>query len=285
MLPDERYVRSTLRKQFGQDFKQMDALHNLAVRAVHRAITPIKGMDLLTVLVASGLYVKASKQFRSIQTLCQAGLGTDGYALTRNLFETALALVFVLRNRVTLKRGGVRVGKVDRRPLGSRFRARLYLANVAFEALRTLNDWDRTKGLKRIAQRQINRAKVLQEATRAQKVIGSAWTQRLKDTRNYCGVTLKDLAQTVRLSQAYATLYRSASWSTHATDIEQFVRKLPDSRVSLQLRPSDLLIAETIKGASVTLLMCLSFMNDRLSLRLDARIRRHELRLGVGRPK
>lgn len=85
----------------------MTALHNFAVSILNPQIKirGSKGIDDSVVYVCLGLFVKACRQFRSVQRLCQAGLGSDAHALTRNLFETWLALMFVERRRVTLKQG------------------------------------------------------------------------------------------------------------------------------------------------------------------------------------
>ena len=144
MLPGERAVRLHLRRTFSNELRHMEALHNLAVRSLSRRLRPQHGIDTHTLWVAAGLFAKACKQHRAIQILCRAGLGTDAHALTRNLFETTLALFFVLRKRVTLKQGGRRTARVDWRPLNSRLRSRLYNSNIQFEKQRAAKDWIRT---------------------------------------------------------------------------------------------------------------------------------------------
>src|SRR4051794_29878373 len=56
--------------------------------------------------LALGLYAKACKQFRGIIILGERGFGDEVTVLTRSLFETTLALNFILNESITLKRDG-----------------------------------------------------------------------------------------------------------------------------------------------------------------------------------
>jgi len=97
---------------------------------------------------------------------------------------------------------------------------------------------------------------------------------------------LKDLALTLRLAQAYATLYRSASWSTHATDLPQFVRLAPRAGTpTLYLSPGDAWVPQTIRGASLLLVICIEFLNERFGLGHEQRIQEEKHRLGFGRTR
>src|SRR5262249_42730366 len=55
--------------------------------------------------LALGLYAKACKQFRAIIILAERGFGGELAVLTRSLFETTLALAFIITEQVILKRG------------------------------------------------------------------------------------------------------------------------------------------------------------------------------------
>ena len=280
MLPNEGSVRAELARAHNSDFANMHSLQALAVSVIDPRITIRQSVGIVStvVYVRLGLYVKACRQFRSIQLLCEAGIGSDAHALTRNLFETSLALLFVARRRVTLKRNGKRIGRVGKRALGSRLRARLYLANVQFEAERTLGDWERTPGLKRSAARSFDAVGIRGRSADAAQIIGVEWTKRLRDQKSYSGLNLREWAVSLGLAQPYAIVYRSGPWSTHATDLQQFVTRT-DSGSELLLEPSSDLIPQSIYSASRALLTCLDVMNDRFRLGLDSKLSPHKERL------
>jgi len=288
MLPDEQIVRAELQARFAEAFQGMSGLLSFAAGLVTSGeirLTQLRGLDPAVVQVALGLYVKACKQFRSILALCEYGLGEDAHALTRNLFETTVALVFVLRHRVTLTSQGKTLPRVRGKPLTAKLRARLYMANIAFEHQRTLYEWERTKGLKHAA-KTLDKKGISERVNAAEKAIGQEWSKRLKERRTYSGTTLKDLALTLRLAQAYATLYRSASWSTHATDLPQFVRLAPRAGTpTLYLSPGDAWVPQTIRGASLLLVICIEFLNERFGLGHEQRIQEEKHRLGFGRTR
>jgi hypothetical protein len=80
-----------------------------------------RGIDRRVILTGIGLYVRALKQHRSAVTLAERGLGEDALAVTRHLFETTMAVAFLLRHRITLKAQGA-VVKVMGYPLTTRWR-------------------------------------------------------------------------------------------------------------------------------------------------------------------
>jgi hypothetical protein len=282
MLPNEPAVERDLASRFGNQFTEMTALHTFAVSILAPQITikGSKGVDGSVVYVCLGLFVKACRQFRSVQHLCQAGLGSDAHALTRNLFETWLALMFVARRRVTLKQGKKRLGSVGKRALGSRLRARLYLANAAFESERVVKDWESTVGLKRSAKVKLDGQSIRMGAADAATAIGAEWTKRLKEKKSYSGLNLRELAHSFRVDAAYATLYRSASWSTHAVDLNQFLANTANG-LELKLEPSDDWIEPTIGGASLTLVCCIDVLNDRFHLALDSQLAPYKAKHGL----
>src|SRR4051794_6808031 len=57
---------------------------------------PVPGVTGRARSLALGLYAKACKQFRGILILGERGFGGEVTVLTRSLFETALALNFIM---------------------------------------------------------------------------------------------------------------------------------------------------------------------------------------------
>ncbi len=82
-------------------------------------------------MVGLGLLAKACKQYRAVGAMVELGLGDVADSIARMMFESMLAIHFVLRAEVNLTRDGVPVGPVPNRPLTTRLRTSLYLANDA----------------------------------------------------------------------------------------------------------------------------------------------------------
>src|SRR5438128_790798 len=112
----------------------MADLHDVVVNMFggNWKITKTKGLDEVVTYTVAGLLTKACKTFRAVRVLCAAGLGTDAGAVARSLFETTIAIVFILKTR-------------------SKERARIFHAYDAEQRLKMLDHWKRTKGLKRKA--------------------------------------------------------------------------------------------------------------------------------------
>lgn len=75
MLPDEAEARAKLLELFRSEFVQMSELYDLSVRLISfpLKIAARPSLDKSTADVALALYVKACRQRRAIQLLCEAG--------------------------------------------------------------------------------------------------------------------------------------------------------------------------------------------------------------------
>lgn len=279
MPPDETEARAKLRTVFEEEFDQLAALQVLSVSLIPfpLRIDSHSTIDRSVVDVALGLYVKACRQIRGIQLLCEAGLGSDAYALTRHLFETTLALSFVLSPRVVLRQDGKRLPKVKGRPFSTRFRARLYIANLAFERERMLRRWKATKGLKRRGVTTLDVKAIQKRAQDGAAVIGPEWTARLRRSRSYSGLTIKDLAASLDFRTSYETFYRMSSWPAHAIDADAPFT----GEFTLDIAPSARGVAKAISSASLLILKCCDDLNSALRLGKDADIAVRAARLGA----
>jgi hypothetical protein len=150
MLPKETQAKAYLQQHYTADFDAMTGVLDLALHIVTNPmqITKPKGLYEKVIITALGVYVKACKQYRSIQVLCEHGLTEDAQALCRNLCETTIALYFLLRHRVKLKNGNKPVPAVPGKPLSTKFRSDLYLAHGILQKEKMLNDMGQTKGMK-----------------------------------------------------------------------------------------------------------------------------------------
>src|SRR5437899_2303953 len=109
MLPGEAPARRQVRAVHGALLRDTNVFHSFAVgllAAGELNLQGVRDVDPVVALVTLGLFTKACWQHRSVQLLARSGLGADALALARCLFETALALGFVLKDRIRLRGDG-----------------------------------------------------------------------------------------------------------------------------------------------------------------------------------
>ena len=152
------------------------------------------GIDDYVAVVALGLVAKACKQYRAIGEMVSLGLGEVADSNARMLFETMLAVDFIMRRRVALKRGAAPLPAVPGRPMTTKFRTSLYLAHDAFNQQKFVRGMLDTPGLRRKMSARI-RNEINQVAADWEATIGPEWTERID--RTYSGVNIKDLAQSL----------------------------------------------------------------------------------------
>jgi hypothetical protein len=184
-----------------------------------------------------------------------------------------LAIAFVLRYRVTFLQQGAKLGAVPGFPATTRLRARMFLANIFLEEERTHREFARTPGLKKWAKALATAPARAAEATQG---IGEVWARRLKSTRSYSGLSVKDLSLSLGLGQAYATHYRMASWSIHPVQIGRHLTIDADGQNRVNLSPGLDDVAVALDTANSFLVACLRFVDDRLGLSLGASLADHE---------
>jgi hypothetical protein len=282
LLPNERAAAKEVSRQLGAELKRAAAFHEMATAPLVRVPLRFKkkrGLDQTVVGIAIGLYVRALKQHRAIQVLARRGMGHEALALSRNLFETTVAIAWLLRHRLALQQGGVKVPGVPGFPLTTWFRARLFLANLYLEEERTAGEWSRTPGLRRVGARTFPSSTT--RVAKVTAVIGQEWTRRLRASRSYSGLSLKNLAASLRLSPAYATHYRAGSWSTHPVQLVRHIELNPNGPATIHLSPNLSDVEPAVETANVLLMACLEFLNDRLGLSLEAKISSQRKALGL----
>lgn len=195
-LPYEDEVRVLIRQRLEPELTIASALLDLAI-GVYTSETPMapaKGLDDLVVVVALGLVAKACKQYRAIVDIVELCLDEVANSNCRMLFETMLAVNFILRPRVILMKDGKKLKLIHGKPLTTKFRTRLYLANNAFNAQKIANAYAATPGLKRRMSKDA-RSEARRQATVWEIEIGPDWTRRLKDA--YVGVGIIGLAESL----------------------------------------------------------------------------------------
>lgn len=195
---------------------------------------------------AYALDIRACRQFRSVIELCMRGEAHDAAVLTRTMFESLLALEFVLKPRISLKRYKERYKSDAPSSMPNLLRARLYLTYFGFqwEVLRSRN---RSKpGAKRHARRLASQVpkQVLDDY---ESLIGSVWVERFKrNPRTYSGLTVSELAQAIGPVYArwYNVIYAIQSGAVHASNAAELLHSInafwhdTPGRVEGALRPA-----------------------------------------------
>lgn len=278
MLPWEEEFPASL-------LKSHPALVSVANRAQAFALSTLqterfrvskrRGLRRPTLALTAGLLTKATKQHRAVQLLTMRGLGQDAATVTRALFETMLAIHFLLAHRVTprtFQQGKViRIAPIPRRPLTTVFRTKLFIANSAFEQERMYESYRQTRGLRRRASGYA-RSGCATAVKESEARIGPQWTRRLKGSKSYAGLPLRDLALTLGFAHVYATLYRVGSWHTHVVDFHRHVNLDRDGVATLRLLSDIADVPQALHGATTLLVMSYAKVTQRLGEGWDADI-------------
>jgi len=205
----DRDIASSIRSNHIELFELSEEIFNAAITLITDRkidLRKARGVGSLTHNVSIGVYNKICKLFRGIYLLAGSGMSREADILARSQFEAVLAYYFLMKPRLTLRQNGKKLDPVPGKSLTTKFRTSLYLARRAFESLRKVEYYARTPGFKQFAKK-FNKATLKTNAERWEAKIGPEWTKRLKRTRMYSGVKLKDLATSLGLNGAYDAAY------------------------------------------------------------------------------
>jgi Family of unknown function (DUF5677) len=290
MLPFENDVRHEIETAFKKELAEARELLRLALDMLGSdgngnltvPSTRVPGVGDWARLLALGLHAKACKQFRTIIMVGEAGFGGEMTVLTRSLFETALAIEFIMKERVVLKRDGNEIDIDPSRPLTTDFRAQLYGARVALLTEKRLKDWDEYPELKEIKAILGNPADVAVQAAVAKSAVGEAWWKALK--KGLAGLTVKALADSLGVLGYYVMIYGDQSEVAHAGDgFSHFDVADDGSHGRLDLSPSPDNIGRGLRLACLIFLGCLTSVHNRLQFgpTVDSVLDAFAARLGV----
>ncbi|MFC1707481.1 DUF5677 domain-containing protein [Planctomycetota bacterium] len=191
------------------------------------------GIDDTVLLVAAPLYVKLWRLGAAVTRLALHLHAHEAESFVRTMFETALALHFLLRRQVRPRTNGA-VLQHNQRPFSSRFRARMYVAHLIFQKNKLAATYARTPGFKRaLPAAAIERARLDAEA--AAKELGPFWAPRVK--RHLTGLNTRDLAESLGMLSTYLTLYKWSNAVVHPGDMERFIVEV-DGAPRLDLSPT-----------------------------------------------
>lgn len=257
MLPHEKVVADEIATTHAANLKAMTELHDLVVEilTVGEWEVPRRGLSALVVVTVAGLMMKAAKTFRAIQILAEKGLVDDAKALIRVLYETSVAVLFILQKH-------------------SRQRARQYHAHDASNTLKMIDHWKRTLGLTRKATK-----KALADASHLLAVWSKGLPQTVDFKRHWSGLgSFEAAAKAIGHEKMYATLYRYTSTSTHATDFGAHVDAVSDKEQLLfDITPSLRSVGGISGSAREVLWIVMSRVDQRFRLGYATRLNPHKV--------
>ncbi|MBV9123154.1 MAG: hypothetical protein JO112_07345, partial [Planctomycetes bacterium] len=194
----------------------------------------------------------------------------------------ALALEFLLKERVVLKREGTEVDIDPSRPLTTNFRAQLYGARVALMAEKRLREWGECPELKASMGIFGDPGTITAQAAAARSAVGEAWWKAIR--KGPAGLTVKDLADSLGVTPYYVMVYGDQSEVAHAGDaFRHFDVAEDESHGLLDLSPSSDGIGGRLHLASLVFLGCLTSAHNRLQFgqTVDSALDAFAARLGV----
>lgn len=192
--------------------------------------------------VAMTLGNQAVRLFRSVIEECRRAEGMCGLILSRTLYETSVALDFVMAPTIHIRpvkgrndKSGkpkyhVEVVKRGGKSLSREFRATLYMVSTALQEERQIQELSSVTGLRRFARSQ--QKKVNPKVIAAiERTLGPEWTSILREKSGYSGLSI---AQTARLTGRtgevwYKVGYAVQCRASHAAEAWKYIT-VPDGQ-------------------------------------------------------
>jgi hypothetical protein len=234
--------------------------------------------------VAILLTTQACRLYRSIIEECRRCEGFSANVLTRSLYETLIALKFVVKKSVRIivaptvpgadtysarppSRNNRAIGKAS---VSLELRACLYVLHAQLESERLLRKCGATPGLKRLLR--VKRPGPAAQQVRAaiQKFVGPEWTYIVSHKpHTYSGLSIETLARLVdsnrKLSQWYAGPYHLQAGMAHAAAAHRHTQIGTDGGIELAFHSAADEIRGTIQIAAAMLLACIVTVQNEVS--------------------
>lgn len=247
-FPNEDDRTTEIQKNLSKQFGFCEHIYKFWVEAEKDEWVEKAGVHPQVCLVVGLLNVQAFRLFRAAFEECKRGEAFAARILSRSLFETVIALLFVLKPVVCIRlkamtKGNVRRVDEDGRPgtsvvgirasnakktdrLSREFRALLYLAHAFLELEGFEKDFATTYGLKKFHRKanvRVNQVEVKQ----IESEIGLEWSYVLRNRPyTYSGLNVRSLAALLdwQMLKWYDTIYGFQSRDVHAANgLDHFV--------------------------------------------------------------
>jgi hypothetical protein len=262
-LPYEDEGRAHVQADLARELSQMGSLLSLALVVLPQAgFTPASGKEMSqsTFDVVAGLYAKACKTFRAIMITAEAGLAEDTHILARALFETMLAICWILKE-------------------SSLIRTQMYLAHLSMRDRKNFR-YMRTKPDLKPYISDAALAEVEKQVAEWEEELTAEQMKGLDD--RYSGKNIEQTAQEMGLGVTYDVYYRYACGFNHVSDLLSHVAYTEQGKLMLKLapEPSDEL-RKAMAMSHAFLRQTIATINDSWGLGKDAEIDATVASLGV----
>lgn len=192
--------------------------------------------------VAAALNVRACRQYKSSLSLLEDAQAENAAVIVRSMFETVLAMEFVLRERFTPfefdktgKRTRLTVDAGVR--LTRDVRSAMYLGYASMQQQRIGSRHKRRPGMKRIAAKMLRAIdpRIMKDV---EHEIGPKWRQKLEKAPTYSGLSIANLARSLGRPFAnwYHLVYPFQSDHVHASDPSEYIDLGADGEISERWR-------------------------------------------------
>jgi hypothetical protein len=290
MLPFEDQGRAEVEADHHKELAESRDLLRLALEMIGSdgqgglriPAEPVPGVTDRARSLALGLFAKACKQFRGIIILAERGFGGEVIVLTRSLFETTLAMNFIMNEVVALKREGKPFDPDPSRPLDTDFRTLLYCAHSAFTQGKRYRQWGERPELRPSMGLRGTPETIAAQTAAARDAVGERWWEALKGGQ--AGLSVRNLADSLGVLSYYLVIYGDQSEVAHAGDgLMHFDVEDDANRGSLDLCPSPEGVGGLLRLAGLVFLGTLTGIHNRLKFgdAVDKKLDGCAARLGV----
>jgi Family of unknown function (DUF5677) len=235
-FPDEESRAIEARVNLKDEFEFIERAHRFWLYREKDEWLQQSRLPARVIHLAMLLNVQAMRQVRSVVEECNRCEAFGALIAARGLYETVLALQFLLKRKVGVevvtktagngtKRYSVRARsskskKGTVRWLSRDFRARLYFSHGVFECKR-LGQQCKSRSVLRGFSRAAGTADEKRLVAECEKDIGDEWSFILTKSHSYSGFNIADLARFIgrrHLYPWYLSIYNLQSRLQHATD-------------------------------------------------------------------
>ncbi len=246
------------------------------------------------IVISMALHTQGCRLFRAIIEDCSRCEAFAATFAARGLFETVLALEFVLRPKVHVARDPVldKQGKTQKKTasgvlkyraippkrrskknlLSQDFRAALYQSHMLFQIEKYVNKCLTTNRAKRVGRglkSHVNKPGIAHMT----KLIGEEWAYTIRDAGSYSGLNIETLAKVLSpdLHLWYVKLYGPQSWVVHGTQAASHVNANDDGTVGSAFLSSPAEVFESLLCGSLLYRMIVKSLNEHIDFGVETR--------------
>jgi hypothetical protein len=310
-FPGENERREEVANNLRGFFNVAESLHNFWLN--HPKVYWIEKSKLppLITTVAVMLDIQASRLFRSAIEECKRCQGYSANIIARSLFETVLAMRFVLARkllRLAVDRAKTTAGtpKVDSagnsvfyckrvtsstpraliRYLSQKKRASLFLASACFKDARSSQKLKAIPHMRRKVRKLAQMTNAL--ISSYEKAIGAEWSSILRNSHSYSGLNVETLSKVMGKSfdRWYQLIYHFQSVNVHAGDPMRHLRRSDDEKLQVVYLSTDGEIRQALAPAITMFLIAIDTLQQSIGYGPDVDLayasmkRRYKAQLG-----